>query len=156
MVYERSESAPVNSSNNSNLKPRPLSGNLKGVHFSFLFFSRWLSGRVLALHSVVASLISRRGDDGIHCRWDQLRSTQLSSVSVCLTQVFDGFSGHGISIHNIISLLKKKEKCTSISCPWGYCNYADAYFQSFWEDVTLEVTVSSVKSTNVTCKTHSG
>ena len=27
----------------------------------------WLSGRVLALHSVVASLISRWGDHVIHC-----------------------------------------------------------------------------------------
>ena len=39
------------------------------------------------------------------------------------------------------------------SCPWGYNNYADAYFQSSWEDVALEVTVSSVKSTDVTYKT---
>ena len=35
----------------------------------------------------------------------------------------------------------------------GYNNYADAYLQSSWEDVAQEVTVSSVKSTDVTCKT---
>ena len=33
--------------------------------------------------------------------------------------------------------------------------YADAYFKSSWEDVTLEVTMSSAKSVDVTCKTHS-
>ena len=41
-------------------------------------------------------------------------------------------------------------------CPWGYYNYADAYFVSTWEDMALEVTVSAVKNTDVTCKTHSG
>ena len=51
------------------------------------------------------------GDHGIHCRWELIRSKQLSSVSVCRVYVFTGFSGHGNSIHNIIPLLKKK--CTS-------------------------------------------
>ena len=40
--------------------------------------------------------------------------------------------------------------------PWGYDNYTDVYFQSSWEDMALEVTMSSVKSTDVTYKTHSG
>ena len=31
-----------------------------------------------------------------------------------------------------------------------------AYFQSSWEDMALEVTVFSVKSMDITCKTHSG
>ena len=35
----------------------------------------------------------------------------------------------------------------------GY-DYADTYLQSSWEDVALEVTVSSVKSTDVTYKTR--
>ena len=61
------------------------------------------------------------------------------------------FSGHGNSIQNIIPLLKEKKMC-----PWAHNNYADAYFQSSWEDVALEVTVSSVKSTDGTCLTHSG
>ena len=38
----------------------------------------------------------------------------------------------------------------------GHDNYADAYFVSSWEDMALDATVSSVKSTDVTCKTHSG
>ena len=38
----------------------------------------------------------------------------------------------------------------------GYNNYAVAYFQSSWEVVALEVTVSSVKSTDVTYKTLLG
>ena len=35
-------------------------------------------------------------------------------------------------------------------CTWGDNNYA--YFKSSWEDVALEETVSSIKSTDVTCK----
>ena len=58
------------------------------------------------------------------------------------------------SIHNIIPPLKK-ENIHLYPCPWGYDNYMNAYFQSSWEDMTLEVTVSSVKSTDLTCKTHS-
>ena len=34
--------------------------------------------------------------------------------------------------------------------------YMDAYFQPCWEDLALEVTVSSLKSMDVICKTHSG
>ena len=49
-----------------------------------------------------------------------------------------------------------KENVYLYPCPWGYNNYADAYFQSSYEDVALEVTVSSVKSTDVTCKRNSG
>ena len=64
-------------------------------------------------------------------------------------------SGHGNSIHNIIPLLKK-ENVHLFLCSWGYNNYTDVYLQSFWEDVALEVTMSSVKSMDVTCKTHSG
>ena len=74
----------------------------------------WLSGRVLTQHSMVAGSISIRGDHGIHCWWDLIRLKQLSSVSVCHAQVFARFSGHGNLIHNIISLPKKKKKCTSI------------------------------------------
>ena len=48
------------------------------------------------------------GDHSIHCWWDLIRSKQLSSVSVCRTQVFAGFSGQCNSIHNIIPLLKKE------------------------------------------------
>ena len=58
-------------------------------------------------------------------------------------------------MHNIIPLLKN-ENVHLYPCPWGYNNYADAYFQSSWEDAALEVVVSSVKNTDVTCKTHSG
>ena len=58
-------------------------------------------------------------------------------------------------IHNIIPL-PKKENAHLYPCPWHYNNYADVYFQSSWEDVALEVTVSSVKSTDVICKTRSG
>ena len=36
------------------------------------------------------------------------KSKQLSSISVCHTQVFARFSGYGNSIHNIIPLLKKE------------------------------------------------
>ena len=49
---------------------------------------------------------------GNQCWWDPISSKQLSSVSVCRTQVLAGFSGYGNSIHNIIPLLKKI-KCTS-------------------------------------------
>ena len=48
------------------------------------------------------------------------------------TEVFAGLSGHCNSIYNIIPLLKK-ENIHLFSCPWGYNNYADAYFQSSWE-----------------------
>ena len=61
-----------------------------------------------------------------------------------------GFSGNGNLIYDIIPLLKK-EKVHLFLCPWGY-DYVDAYLQSSWEDVTPEVTVSSVKSTDVTYK----
>ena len=43
-----------------------------------------------------------------------------------------------------------KENVHLLPCPWGYSNYADAYFQSSREDMALEVTVSSVKCTDVT------
>ena len=59
------------------------------------------SGRISALRSVVAGSISSGGDHGIHWWWDLIRSKQLSSVSVCHTQVFARFSGQGNSIHNI-------------------------------------------------------
>ena len=45
----------------------------------------------------------------IHCWRDLIRSKQLSSVSVCRAKVLAGFSGHGNSIHNIISQLKIEE-----------------------------------------------
>ena len=54
-----------------------------------------------ARQSVVAGSISRGGDHGIHCRWDLMRSKNLSSVSVCRTWVFVGFSCHGSSIQII-------------------------------------------------------
>ena len=60
----------------------------------------WLSSRVLALHSVITGLISSRGDHGIPCWWDLIRSKQLFSVSTCSAQVFAGFSGHGNSIRD--------------------------------------------------------
>ena len=46
----------------------------------------------------------------------------MSSFSVCLAQVFTGFSRHGNSIHNIIPLLKKK-KCTSFEILWNISKY---------------------------------
>ena len=68
----------------------------------------WLCGRVSALHSVVAGSISSRGDHGIHCWWDLIRSKQLSNVSMCHVQIFAGFSGHGNTILYIIPQLKKE------------------------------------------------
>ena len=68
--------------------------------------------------------------------------------------MFAGFSGHVNSIYNIISPLKK-ENVDQYRWPWGHNNYTDAYLKSSWEDVALEVTVSTVKNTDVTCKTHS-
>ena len=73
---------------------------------------QWLNGRVSALHSVVAGLISRVRDHGIHCRRDLTWPKQLSNGNVCCTQVFARFSGHGNSFYNIIHLAKKR-KCTS-------------------------------------------
>ena len=70
-----------------------------------------VDGRVSALHSLVAGLISRGRDHGIHCWRELIRSKQLSSVSVCRAQVFAVFSRRGNSIHNLIPLLKKS-KCT--------------------------------------------
>ena len=78
----------------------------------------WLSGRVSALHSVVAGSISSGGDHSIHCWWDLIRSKQLSSVSVCCGQVITRFSGHGNSIHNIIPLLKKEKCIPNPRCRW--------------------------------------
>ena len=60
----------------------------------------------------------------------------------------------GNSIHNIIPLLKKKENVHLYPYPWGYDNYTDVYFQFSWEDVVPEVTVSSIKNMDVTCKTQ--
>ena len=78
---------------------------------SFLYdVDWWLSGRVLALHSVVTVSISSEEDYGIHCWRDLIRSKQLSSVSVCHVQMFAGFSGHGNSIDNIIPQLKKENE----------------------------------------------
>ena len=93
-------------------------------------------------------------DHGIHCWWDLIRSKQLSSGSVYRAYVFAGFSGHCNSIHNIFALLKK-ENVALFPLSWGHNKYADEYFQSSWGDVALEVTVSSVKDTGVTYKTHS-
>ena len=67
--------------------------------------------------------------------------------------MFSGFSINGNSIYNIIPLLK--ENVHLYPCPWLWNNYADAYFQSRWEDMALEVTMSSVKSTDATCMIHS-
>ena len=60
----------------------------------------------------------------------------------------NGNNGHCNLIYNIILRLKK-ENVHLFLCPWGY-NYTDVYLQSSWEDMALEVTVSSVKSTDVT------
>ena len=78
------------------------------------------------------------------------RLKQRSSVFVCRAQVFAGFAGYGNSFHHIIPLFKK-ENVHLYLCLWGYNNYADAYFQPFWEDVDLKVIVSPVKSMDVTC-----
>ena len=50
------------------------------------------------------------------CRWDLIRSKQLSRGSVCGAQVFVRFSDHGNSIYNIIPLLKKRKCTTSVGC----------------------------------------
>ena len=68
----------------------------------------WLSCRVSAQYSVVTGSISTEGNHGMHYWWDLIRLKQLSSVSVCRTPVFAGFSGRGNSIHNIIPQLRKK------------------------------------------------
>ena len=60
---------------------------------------QWLSGRVSALYSVVT-----RGDHDIHYWRNLIKSKQLSSVSVCHTQVFARFSGHGNSIYKFLFL----------------------------------------------------
>ena len=73
---------------------------------------------------------------------------RMSHAGICR------ISGHGNSLYNIIPLLKK-ENVHLFPCPWGYNNYTDTYFQSSWEDVPLEMTVSSVKGKDVTYKTHS-
>ena len=64
--------------------------------------------------------------------------------------------GHGQDdlFHNMISLLKE-ENVHLYPCPYGYNIYVDAYFQTSLEDVALDVTVSSVKNTDETYKTHS-
>ena len=55
---------------------------VKGLHsnYDWLIWHHlnvaWPSGRVLALHAVVACSISSGGDHGIHCWWDQIRSKQ--------------------------------------------------------------------------------
>ena len=51
---------------------------------------------------------------------------------------------------------KEKENVPLIPRPSGHNNYAEVYIQSSWEDVAQQVTVSSVKSTDETCKIHSG
>ena len=48
---------------------------------------------------------------------------------------------------------KKDKKLYLYTCPWGYNNYTDAYSQSYWKDMALEATVSSVKISDVTFKT---
>ena len=67
--------------------------------------------------------------------------------------MFAGFSDHGNSIHNIIPLLKK-ENVDLYPCLCVRNDYADAHLQSSWEHMALEETVSSVKSTDLTCKTY--
>ena len=56
----------------------------------------------LVVHIIhkLSQINSSRGDHGIHCRWDQIRSKQLSCVSVYRGQMFTGFSGYGNSICN--------------------------------------------------------
>ena len=62
------------------------------------------------------------------------------------------FSGRGNLINNIIPQLQK-ENVHLYPGPPSYDDYTDVYFLSPREDV--EVTVSSLKSKDVTCKTHS-
>ena len=47
----------------------------------------------------------------------------MTSVSVYRALVFVGFSDHGISIHNIILLLKEKKK-KNFNCFEKYSEYA--------------------------------
>ena len=59
-----------------------------------------------------------------------IRSKQLSSVTVCHAQVFDGFSGRGNSIPNIIPLHKKRKYTTKVIHPVLYINhYTSKHFQ---------------------------
>ena len=53
-------------------------------------------------------------------------------------------------------ITEQKGKKNIFPCPWGYDNYADAYFHSSLEAMALEFTVCPVKSMDVTYKTHSG
>ena len=50
----------------------------------------------------------------------------------------------------------KQENVYLFPCPWGNNNYVDAYFQSSWEDMAKDVTMSSIKSTDITYKIHPG
>ena len=97
-----------------NMHPHNYS-NLKGkdIDVHFFFLSR---GIILWIELPWPEnpAISSGGDHGIHCWWDLIRSKQLSSVSICRAQVFARFSGHGNLIHNIISLLKKMYKKSSL------------------------------------------
>ena len=71
----------------------------------------WTGGWVVAFWFYILGgrwFVLQWGDHDIHCWWDLIRLKQLSSVSICRTQVFTGFSGCGNSIHNIIPLLKKE------------------------------------------------
>ena len=79
----------------------------------------WFTGRVSALHSVVADSISSGGggDHGIRCWWDLIKSKQLSSISVRHLQVFAKFCGcgHSIKKKTIISRSVILLVCTTIN-----------------------------------------
>ena len=69
--------------------------------------------------------------------------------------MFIGISGHGNSIPNIIPQLKIEQMYIYFLALEVIIITRMHISTSSWEDVALEVTVSFVKSTDITYKTHS-
>ena len=99
--------------------------NLKGKDINVHLFSFLSRGIILWIEfhdqkiRWTLGLISNGGEYSIYCWWDLIKSKQLSSVSVCCAQVFAGFSGHGNSIHNIITLLKENVHRRHLKLKWN-------------------------------------
>ena len=94
---------------------------------------------------------------GIELLWlENLANTYVRHTKT-LDSCFDLIRSHQQCIPWLmITSHGKRENVDLYPCSWGHNIYTDTYFLSSWEDVTLEVTVSSVKSTGVICKTHLG
>ena len=72
-----------------------------------------------------------------------LRSSllEIEPMTECRAETLPlSLSPHCIQVMPYIIPLLKKENVHLYPCPWGYNNYVDAYFQSSWEDVVLQVT----------------